>query len=255
MPMVDFNLKSYLFYLHQIKRKYANILTFYQYFSKLRPPNSFCILRHDVDRNPKSALRMAQLECDLGICSTYYFRTRRHVAHPAIIRKIFKMGHEIGYHYESWADCKGNQKKSLEDFEKNLKKLRQWVPVHTIAMHGRPLSKLDNRDMWRSIQYHQLLQERYNIKGEIYLDIDYTDIAYINDTGRNWRNNMYNIQDKVESDLSLDLEDQQALIRYLEKPHPKLVLLIHPERWQDNFFRYAGQLGKDRIINLIKLLL
>jgi hypothetical protein len=119
-------------------------------------------------------------------------------------------------------------------------------------MHGRPLSKLDNRDMWRSEQYHQLLQERYDIKGEIYLDIDYKAIAYINDTGRNWRNNMYNIQDKVESDLSPDLEDQQALIRYLENPHSKMVVLIHPERWHDAYLEYASQLIKDSSINLIK---
>jgi len=32
------------------------------------------ILRHDIDKLPANALKMAQLEHDLGVAGSYYFR-------------------------------------------------------------------------------------------------------------------------------------------------------------------------------------
>ena len=34
------------------------------------------------------------------------------------------------------------------DFGRNLEKFRKFYPVKTICMHGSPLSKWDNRDLW-----------------------------------------------------------------------------------------------------------
>jgi len=39
------------------------------------------------------------------------------------------------------------------DFERNLEKLRELYPVKTICMHGSPLSKWDNRDLWKRYNY------------------------------------------------------------------------------------------------------
>jgi hypothetical protein len=57
------------------------------------------ILRHDVDQYPASALRMAAIEAELGVHSTWYFRWR--TAHPAVIQTIRDDGHEVGLHYET----------------------------------------------------------------------------------------------------------------------------------------------------------
>jgi hypothetical protein len=57
------------------------------------------ILRHDVDQCPVSALRMAAIEAELGIRSTWYFRWR--TAHPEVIKAIRDGGHEVGLHYET----------------------------------------------------------------------------------------------------------------------------------------------------------
>ncbi len=57
------------------------------------------VLRHDVDQYPASALRMAAIEAEFGIRSTWYFRWR--TAHPAVVRKIRDAGHEVGLHYET----------------------------------------------------------------------------------------------------------------------------------------------------------
>jgi len=57
------------------------------------------ILRHDVDQHPGSALRMARIENELGVHSTWYFRWR--TAQPRVIEAIRDRGHEVGLHYET----------------------------------------------------------------------------------------------------------------------------------------------------------
>ena len=57
------------------------------------------VLRHDIGRKPKNALRMAELDQKLGIQSTYYFRFP-YTFKPDIIGKIHDLGHEMGYQYE-----------------------------------------------------------------------------------------------------------------------------------------------------------
>lgn len=57
------------------------------------------VLRHDVDQRPAAALRMAQIEGDLGISSTWYFRWR--TAHPRVVAQIREWGMPVGLHYET----------------------------------------------------------------------------------------------------------------------------------------------------------
>jgi hypothetical protein len=55
------------------------------------------VLRHDVDQHPSSALRMAAIEAELGVRSTWYFRWR--TARPKVVEAIRSQGHAIGLHY------------------------------------------------------------------------------------------------------------------------------------------------------------
>jgi hypothetical protein len=57
------------------------------------------ILRHDVDQHPASALRMARIEEEMGVRSTWYFRWR--TAHPAVIARLRRGGFSVGLHYET----------------------------------------------------------------------------------------------------------------------------------------------------------
>lgn len=57
------------------------------------------LLRHDVDQCPAAALRMAAIEAELGIHSTWYFRWR--TARSEIIKAIRAAGHDVGLHYET----------------------------------------------------------------------------------------------------------------------------------------------------------
>jgi hypothetical protein len=57
------------------------------------------LLRHDVDQHPASALKMAAIEAELGVLSTWYFRWR--TANPKVIETIASRGHALGLHYET----------------------------------------------------------------------------------------------------------------------------------------------------------
>jgi hypothetical protein len=254
--MIDFTLEAYKSYLQAIKASYSNILRFDEFFMAGTIPENFCLIRHDVDRKPDNALQMAGLEHEAGIRATYYFRVKPHVFIPDIIRNIFKLGHEIGYHYESLSDANGDMPLAVKDFEMNLAKFREIAPIHTIAMHGRPFKPFDNRDMWRDRRNHRLLIESYGVLGEVYLDVDYRDIAYITDTGRNWSSTQSNKRDQVNSRIPSDFSSGNALKQYLNtEPHPKLVFQIHPERWEGTPIRYAIQWLKDMAVNLVKKIL
>lgn len=251
--MKDFTLAAYSEYLKAIKTSYSNILRFCDYFSLQKSPESFIIIRHDVDRKPKNALRMALLESEMGIYSTYYFRTRPHTFHPQIISNIAKLGHEIGYHYEDLSDAKGDEKAAIRNFKTNLASLRQIVPVRTIAMHGSPLSRHDNRDLWRIPKNHELLHSSLQIFGEVYLDINYIDIAYITDTGRNWRTDKSNRRDLVISKVKPFLENSWSMLDCLQKArYHKLILQVHPERWSGSNIEYFTQWTRDLIANFTK---
>lgn len=249
--MRDFTLKVYRRYLEAIRGAYPEVLRFDELLERGELPARFCALRHDVDRRPKRALAMARLEHELGLRATYYFRTKRHTLRPDLIRAVAALGHEIGYHYESLSDT-GEHQAALRDFADNLARLRALAPVRTISMHGRPLKPYDNRDLWRAPERRALLRERFECLGEIYLDIDYRDIAYLSDTGRSWSGGA-NLRDHVESEVSLGLRSSRDLLRYLQgQPHPRLVFQIHPERWADGLLPWGVQLATDTALNGIK---
>ncbi|MCD4704629.1 hypothetical protein K8R66_00975, partial [bacterium] len=188
MQMKDFTLKTYKQLLKTLLNKGYQFLTAEEYFT-LTPlpsrlvdnspsrkfttsqPHPLVIMRHDVDRKPNNALRMAKLENELGVKATYYFRTITQTFKPEIIKEIAELGHEIGYHYENLSEVasrnnfrkskkqKSKSKKNkdnnynlfelaLKDFKINLARLRKLYPIKSIAMHGSPLSKWDSRLLW-----------------------------------------------------------------------------------------------------------
>lgn len=251
--MKDFTLKAYRRYIQTIKSSFSHILRFDEFFLSDPKPNCFCLIRHDVDRKPKNALEMAKLENEIGVYATYYFRAKSSGFHKDIIKKIESLGHEIGYHYESLSDFDGDMSLALEDFEKQLRKFREIVPIRTISMHGAPLSRFDNRDIWRDQDNHKSLLNNLGILGEAYLDLDYRDIAYINDTGRNWSSKESNLRDHVESGLKPEFENGEELYKHLAyNPHPRIVFQVHPERWSDHITDYYISLLVDTILNLGK---
>ncbi len=209
------------------------------------------VLRHDVDRKPENAFEVAVLESKKGIESTYFFRTKKVSFNKEIINEISSMGHEIGYHYENLSDCKGNMLAAYDDFRKNLDRLRDTADIRTICMHGRPLSKWDNRDLWKEYSYTDL-----GILGEPYLDIDFNEVSYFTDTGRTWHPRRFNRRDIVPIPDGFSGTSTLDLISFLKENHPeRIMILAHPERWNSSFHGYFRQLIVDASVNTIKTIL
>lgn len=243
---MDFTLITYHSLIKALLKQAYNFQTFQEFLEKS------VILRHDVDRLPRNALKIALIEKELGIKATYYFRVINHVFKPVIIKQIAELGHEIGYHYEDLTLEKGNIDKAYISFCGNLDKFREIYPVNTICMHGSPLSKWDSRDIWKKYDYKKL-----GIIAEPYFDINYNEFFYITDTGRQWNNENISVRDKVSSGFDIYIKNTQHLIELIETdklPH-KIMINAHPHRWFNPGFGWAKELVIQNIKNVVKYFL
>ena len=206
------------------------------------------LLRHDVDRFPITALKTAIMENKLGIHGTYFFRVKKHTYKSDIIKRIESLGHEIGYHYECLADTKGDFTKAEVLFRTNLSMLREKFKIESLSMHSRPLSKWDNRLLWKRYQI-----ENYDILGEVYQDIDHDRYLYLADSGRNWGGDRNVVYDYVNGKNAPSISSTDELISILDEMFfNKLHLLIHPNRWNVSMIGWICQLCLDQGINLAK---
>ena len=222
---MDFTIITYKKLLDALKKQGFAFQTFAEFIQK--PAEKVIVLRQDVDRLPENSLQFARIQAGRGIKGTYYFRIVPGSWDERIIREIYDLGHEIGYHYEDVSlaakkqmtkdKCQniknelisdlqdrktagpqdnGRIEKELaeiaiESFSRNLQKLRELAPIKTICMHGSPLSKWDSRILWKYYDYHD-----FGLIGEPYFDVDFDEVLYLTDTGRRWNGSSVNIRDK-----------------------------------------------------------
>jgi len=225
-------------------------------FLPLKESNSeisrFVILRHDVDLKPENSLATAKLEHSIGIKGTYFFRIIPQTLKPDIIKEIADLGHEIGYHYEDMdlvhADNLDNHiDLAYDSFQKNLENLREIVPINTICMHGSPRAKYDNKIIWTKYNYRDL-----GLIGEPYFDIDFNEFLYLTDTGRRWNGDKVSVRDKVNSKYKFDLKSTQDVINAIPQFPEKIMITIHPQRWDDRFVPWLQELVMQNVKNVVK---
>ena len=150
---MDFTIKKYRDLLSILISNKYQFKTFKEFLEDTQI-NKNIILRHDVDKLPSNSLKFAKIQYDLDISGVYYFRAVSQSWNEKIIREISELGHEVGYHYENMDTCKGNIDKAWDDFRFHLDNLRELVEVKTICMHGSPLSKFDNKEIWQKFERH-----------------------------------------------------------------------------------------------------
>ena len=221
---MDFTLSTYRTLIETLQQQGFSFLSLNEFISK--STERFIILRHDVDSLPANSLRFARIEAEIGIKGTYYFRIVPESFDEKIIKEIYSLGHEVGYHYEDCVftrqkakgkrqkirnritvalqDCKtarpqdnGHMEEELaliaiESFKENLAKLRELVPVKTICMHGSPMSRWDSRLLWKYYDYRD-----FGIIGEPYFNVNFDEVLYLTDTGRCWDGDFFNVRDKA----------------------------------------------------------
>ena len=160
-------------------------------------------------------------------------------------------------------------------------------------MHGSPLSRWDNRLMWKYYDYKD-----FEIKGEPYFDLNCEEVLYLTDTGRRWDGGNVAIRDKIllkEFDnketghkgdnednnysdwkvkpvsgslmrmtaTGLDFQRKQKfrstrsiLNRASSSFFPSLIMMtIHPQRWSDELIPWLYELSWQNFKNVTKYFL
>ena len=259
---MDFTLNTYKQLLITLKEQGYRFVSFEQYCGMMEEEKQceekYIIMRHDVDKYPQNSLAVAQIEHDLGLVASYYFRVVPESNQPEYIKAIAALGHEIGYHYEDMAICNGDVEQAYQYFQKQLNYFRQFYPVRTICMHGSVKIRIDNRDLWKLKDYKSC-----GILGEPYLDIDYAHVFYLTDTGRRWDGKHVNMWDKIP--LYQDEWIQKGwhyhttddIIQSLNAKQlpPHIMMTTHPQRWTDNKALWLKEYVSQQLKNLIKRLL
>ncbi len=254
---MDFTIRTYRSLLESLLDAEYKFITYYEYLTSSLP-DKFVVLRHDVDLRPLNSLRTARIEQELGIKGVYYFRAVAESWNKKVIKEIDKLGHEVGYHYESLATCHGNLVEAYHDFQTNLKKIRAFVAVSTICMHGSPRSPYDSKDIWKEYSYKDL-----GIVGEPYLDTDFSKVFYLTDTGRCWDGYKVSVRDKIANyqeewnSRGLTFHTTKEIMRAIdeEKLPDKIMITVHPQRWNNCGLLWLKELLLQNIKNIIKQLL
>jgi hypothetical protein len=249
--MKDFTLNVYKNLLNSFINNGFKFQTL-SHFIQNQENDKIVILRHDVDRLPVNAYKMAQIESNMGINASYYFRMDPCSYNIELIKLIADLGHEIGYHYETMDTCNGNIDNAYDEFCRNLNIFRNIVSINTICMHGSPLSRFDNRDMWKKYDYKTL-----GLIGEPYFDINFSKVFYITDTGRKWNNQSSNVRDKVNRLFEIQIKSTNNIIKLIEQGKlPDYVMInTHPQRWFNGGFGWYKEFLGQNFKNVIKYII
>ena len=259
----DFTVSIYIKLLSILKNAGFSFQTYVDFSNNPQPKS--IILRHDVDARPEHSLAFARIQLEMGIRGTYYFRMVPQSFDTSIIKEIAAMGHEIGYHYEDMDLAGGDPDKAIKLFEKHLARLREIADISTICMHGSPLSRYDNKDLWKHHSYKD-----YDIIAEPYFDLDFSRVLYLTDTGRRWEGDKVSMRDRPADDsINQAMKEKRSLsesyhfrktddiIRACEKAQlpDQIMFTFHPQRWTDSSLLWYQELITQNIKNAAKYVL
>ncbi len=178
-----------------------------------KPKNNFIVMRHDVDLSLKHALRLAELEKSLGISSTYFVRTSG-IFNPffaenlEILRKMSKLGHEIGIHYE----VDGTKPEDFKRYFLNQKKNFEALLGKRIFGASLHKAKSTNNSKEIKLNFAEDFLEELELEYDAYSGIFLKKMKYISDSQYKWR--------------------EGCMCNHLAK-EKKLCILTHPIWWSD----------------------
>lgn len=200
----DFTEDEYRLLIKTAKAKYS-----FGDFSSIKDKKSFILWRHDVDYSVHRALRLAQIENEEGVKSTYFlllnceFYNLFEISIKKIVKEIISLGHEIGLHFDLTA-YKINEIDELDrflSFEKSVLENLFEVNVQAFSFHNPTLSTLKVDD--------------FKLAGMVnaYAPLFKEEFGYCSDSNGYWRH----------SRLMDVLKNGQ---------YDKLQVLTHPAWWQ-----------------------
>lgn len=130
------------------------------------------LLRHDLEFSVPIALRMAEIEAELGIRSTYFvqlhseFYNMLEKSSLKDIKQIEKLGHQIGLHFDShfWEIQDETQLDSSIEFDKSVLEKYLETQVMAFSFHNNtPFTLSCRKDKYGELLnvYSDYFRERY----------------------------------------------------------------------------------------------
>jgi hypothetical protein len=201
----DFTVDHYSKLLLLAKKRYNFI-----FFNEINKQQSFILWRHDIDFSIHRAYRLAQIESELGIKSTYFIHLHNEYYNifekeiSLLVKKIISLGHQIGLHFDTHYYNIENESElnSKLLFEAKLIKKLFDINVKVFSFHNTTQFTMSCQN-WK---YAGLINT--------YANFFQKNVEYCSDSNGYWRyNRLYDI-------LSVSTSNQ-------------LQILTHPEWWQE----------------------
>ncbi len=247
--MRDFTLQSYQSLVSAFQKAGYHFQTFQEFVTSPSEGKTL-VLRHDVDELAWNALKMAQIENELGVRATYFFRIVKQSNVPEVIRQIVDLGHEVGYHYEDLVLAEGDEEKAMLSFRQNLEYFRRFYPVKSVCMHGSSTSKYDNRLIWKNYQLSD-----FGLVGEPYLSIDFDKVYYLTDTGYAWDGGKFATRDIVENKFGLTFHSTQQIVESVNRgDFPEKAMILAHTLWSEKMSQWIMLHAREWLRNNVKLL-
>ena len=226
--MNNFSYENYRLIINQIQEHLA-ILDFGDVNENTK---QYCVVRHDVEFSIPRAMKLAEIEKSLGICSTYCIQLRNNnyniisEKNINLVNKIYDMGHNIALHVH--LDCfLRNPHDGIKRYILNDSKILSGfldLPINRFSIH-RPQKKL--------ISIPLKIEGMINLNGDSFFE--YSDfpkeeklkVLYLADSNHQW---------KYGNPLEIDISK-----------YNKMQLNCHPFSWTE--------WGYDNTNNLLDLLI
>jgi hypothetical protein len=188
------------------------------------------VLRHDIDTDLATARRMWEIENEIGITSSFYFRLQ--TFDPALMAQIEAHGGESGYHYEEVATIakryglftaaaiNNHMSEIRELFASNIQMMRSksGLPVEVVASHGDFINRKIGIPNWVLLDNAEFrLQNGINL--EVY------DKEFMGLVDERISDSMHPVHWKPTAPAEL----------LRKKLKPELIyILVHPRHWRKN---------------------
>lgn len=181
--------------------------------------------RHDIDTDPGTARRMFEIERELGVGSTFYFRLT--TLDISLMRHISEYGGEVGYHFEEVASyAKRNNIKTKAGIMARIEEIREEFKVnfrHIESRLGHPISNVashgDFANRALGVTNH-LVTDCNKIREELGIELEAYDEVLL-------------------SSFDIYIADRPPPVGFAPKGpidailagHKKICMLTHPRQW------------------------
>jgi hypothetical protein len=173
----DFTLSEYRGLL-----RLANEAHIFRGYNDFQRDENFVLWRHDIDFSPSRAVRLAKIEREEKVSSTYFVLLHSEFYNPLegsvrdILLQILDLGHEVGLHFD------------FSFYRYNKKRLDQALSVES------QLLEMTLETQIRSFSFHNPTEVELSLNGDSYAGLVncyspyfFKDVDYVSDSNGYWR--------------------------------------------------------------------